>query len=433
MRPFSLLSLALLLGFLGLAATRRSRFLLVFVGIILGLHTFSSVALEPWLSRYGAPVQAGLWYGQIVTFVYFARISRGLSPGPVYRTLVTWPASWFSASIFLALPWGVTAALGFTPWAPWLPFAIAAYGFLQSSFTRHERRRIVLDGADAGPLGRYDRRIRTLLRSLRHAEAPLRLVQITDPHLGPFMSEERLRKICERAVREAPDLILLTGDFLTFETQRSPDPLARALAPLSALPGRVFACFGNHDHESPELVKEALARAGVTLLLDEAAEVELPWGHVQIVGADHYWRGREEALQRLAARYPRVPGALRLWLLHDPSAFRCIPEGEADLVLSGHTHGGHLGLLSLGLPHTIVSAATSMPDHGLWARGRDRIYVHRGTGHYGFPLRVGVPAEESVLEVFVEPEVLRAKSAAPGDAPATDQVAISSSPVPARG
>jgi hypothetical protein len=103
------------------------------------------------------------------------------------------------------------------------------------------------------------------------------------------------------------------------------------------------------------------------------------------------------------------------------------------LVLSGHTHGGHLGLLSLGLPHTIVSAATSMPDHGLWARGRDRIYVHRGTGHYGFPLRVGVPAEESVLEVFVEPEVLRAKSAAPGDAPATDQVAISSSPVPARG
>lgn len=91
--------------------------------------------------------------------------------------------------------------------------------------------------------------------------------------------------------------------------------------------------------------------------------------------------------------------SLRLWLLHDPGAFSAIPEGEADLVLSGHTHGGHLGLLSLGLPHTIVSAATKMPDHGLWARGRDRLYVHRGTGHYGFPLRIGVPAEESVLEI----------------------------------
>jgi predicted MPP superfamily phosphohydrolase len=90
-------------------------------------------------------------------------------------------------------------------------------------------------------------------------------------------------------------------------------------------------------------------------------------------------------------------------MLHDPGAFRCIPEGEADLVFSGHTHGGHLGLLSLGFSHTIVSAATSMPDHGVWARGRDRLYVHRGTGHYGFPLRVGVPAEESVLEVFWKP------------------------------
>jgi ribosomal protein L6P/L9E len=57
--------------------------------------------------------------------------------------------------------------------------------------------------------------------------------------------------------------------------------------------------------------------------------------------------------------------------------------------------------LSLGFSHTIVSAATRMPDHGVWARGRDRLYVHRGNGHYGFPLRVGVPAEESVLEVFV--------------------------------
>ena len=89
--------------------------------------------------------------------------------------------------------------------------------------------------------------------------------------------------------------------------------------------------------------------------------------------------------------------------------FELIPEGEADLVLSGHTHGGHLGLLSLGLSHTIVSAATSMPDHGLWARGTDRLYVHRGTGHYGFPLRVGVPAEESVLEVFVAPAATAAE------------------------
>jgi predicted MPP superfamily phosphohydrolase len=402
MRPFSLVSLALLLATMGLVLARRNRFLAVFVGTILGLHTFSSSVLEPSLSRYSPVVEGLLWYAQPATFLYFSRFLRRSSPGPVYRTLVSWPASWFSASVFLALPWAVTAALGFEPWAPWLPFLVAGYGFLQSTFTRSERRRIVLDGVDAGPLARYEHRIRNLLRSLRHEERPLRIVQISDPHLGPFMSEARLEGICARAVKEDPDLVLLTGDFLTIETQRSPDPLARALMPLSALRGRVFACFGNHDHECPELVKEALTRAGVELLIDEAAEVSLAWGHVQIIGADHHWRGREQALSALAARYPRRAGALRLWLLHDPGAFRCIPEGEADLVLSGHTHGGHVGLLSVGLAHTIVSAATSMPDHGLWARGRDRLYVHRGTGHYGFPLRVGVPAEESVLEVFVE-------------------------------
>jgi predicted MPP superfamily phosphohydrolase len=86
-------------------------------------------------------------------------------------------------------------------------------------------------------------------------------------------------------------------------------------------------------------------------------------------------------------------------LLHDPGAFRHVPDGEADLVFGGHTHGGQLGLLVFGLPHTFVSAFTQVPDHGLWALGRNRLYVHRGTGHYGFPLRVGVPAEESLLKV----------------------------------
>ncbi len=401
MRPFLVVSLAAYLATLAVALLYRHRFFAMFAGIVLGIHTLSSTVLEPILSGYGKPVEVGLWYAQLITYLYFLRFGRVSAPAGAYRVLVSWPASWFSASTFLALPWAAATALGFSPWFPWLPFAIAAFGFLQSSFTRREKRRILLDGSDAGPLARYEHRVRTLLRTLASEARPLRVVQITDPHLGPFMSERRLREICRRAVEEKPDLILLTGDFLTVESQQSPDPLARALAPLSAMKGRVFACFGNHDHECPELVDDALRRADVELLLDRAVDVDLPWGLVQIVGADHRFRGREQALSALARAYPRRAGALRLWLLHDPSAFHCIPEGEADLVLSGHTHGGHLGLLSLGLPHTIVSAATSIPDHGVWARGRDRLYVHRGTGHYGFPLRVGVPAEESVLEIYV--------------------------------
>jgi predicted MPP superfamily phosphohydrolase len=215
------------------------------------------------------------------------------------------------------------------------------------------------------------------------------------------MSVSRLRRISERAVEASPDLVLLTGDFLTMESQSDPDLLLSALEPLRALPGRVFACHGNHDHEAPSVVARALARNGIQLLVDDSHELETEAGHhVQIVGMDFVWRDRKAHLERVCAEHPRRPGKTRIVLLHDPGAFRHLPAGEGDLVLAGHTHGGQVGLLSLGLSWTFLRLfGDKIPDHGFWARGTDRMYIHRGTGHYGFPLRLGVPAEESVLRV----------------------------------
>ena len=231
---------------------------------------------------------------------------------------------------------------------------------------------------------------------------PLRLVQISDPHLGPFMSVARLRAICERAVAAQPDLVLLTGDFLTMESQSSVEPLRQALAPLAALPGRVYACRGNHDLEAPAIVDAALRHNGIRLLVDEAATAKTPWGEVELLGFDFTFREREAHLNRVTARHPRRGDRLRIALLHDPSAFRFLPPAAADLVLSGHTHGGQLGLVSIGGSWT-VPRLVDVPDHGLWARGRNRMYIHRGTGHYGFPLRLGVPAEEGVIHVHWQP------------------------------
>ena len=138
---------------------------------------------------------------------------------------------------------------------------------------------------------------------------------------------------------------------------------------------------------------------GIRLLVDESVVVETGAGRVQVVGADHRWTARDAHLRELVRAHPRVPDALRLLLLHDPSSFPFVPDGEADLVLSGHTHGGQLGLLSLGLEWTFLSSFEGMPDHGFWGLGQNRLYVHKGTGHYGYPLRLGVPAEESVLRI----------------------------------
>ena len=148
-------------------------------------------------------------------------------------------------------------------------------------------------------------------------------------------------------------------------------------------------------------VTAALAANGVRLLVDDEALVETPVGPVQIVGADWYREGRKEKLPALLARFPRRPGHLRLLLLHDPRNFHDVPKGEVDLTLSGHTHGGQIGLVSLGLDWTVLSRSP-WPDHGLFGHGKGRLYVHRGTGFYGFPLRIGVPGEASVLELVTE-------------------------------
>ncbi|MFM7140838.1 MAG: metallophosphoesterase [Alphaproteobacteria bacterium] len=243
-------------------------------------------------------------------------------------------------------------------------------------------------------------RIRSRRRSRRPPpdRSTLRVAQITDPHLGPWQPVARLRKRIAALLDREPDLVLLTGDFLTMEGAGTPGALAEALSPLRGAPGRCFAIFGNHDHECPDEVRHAMAVNGVRLLVDEEAVVETRVGPVQIVGADFVGRGRRRHLRDLVARLPRRDGHLRLLLLHDPSAFAHLPPGEVDLALSGHTHGGQVGLVSVGLDWTVLRRSP-FPDHGLFAHGPSRLYVHRGTGFYGFPLRIGVPGEHSVLEL----------------------------------
>jgi uncharacterized protein len=365
----------------------------IFVGVLVGIYSLLAVALAPWL-RPVLPLFVAL---HVTVYVNFLALSRPRMRSFPYRVLVSWPSAFFSAGTLLALPWALVAAAGIHPWGVWIPYLLAAIGVAQSMTTKREIVDLVVSGtagetpsAPLGPHPRGDHRV----------PRPLHIVQISDPHLGPFMSVARLRKIAERAVEAKPDLVFLTGDFLTMESQSDPDLLRDALAPLKAIEGKVFACHGNHDLEAPALVSLALAKNGIDLLVDDARDVMTEAGPVQILGMEFSYRDRAARLARVCLEHPRTPGALRIVLLHDPGAFRHLPAGEGDLVLSGHTHGGQLGLVSLGLSWTFLRLfGLRFPDHGFWARGTDRMWVHRGTGHYGFPLRIGVPGEESLLRI----------------------------------
>ena len=411
------LALVVALGVPGWAYVARGRTYAIFAGIVLAFSFPGALVaytrFGPLLGEAWVPwLTASFAYGIVATGIHMAHLVNARLRGRAFRVLVSVPGQTFTAAGFmggvwmlaLVVPRAIAGALGWTDavtllrWLDLAPFVAAVISVATSLRPAEEWVRIPIGGAPSEtfervPVERHRRRT-----PAPHPARPLRIVQITDPHLGPWQPVARLQRHIERLLTHDPDLVLLTGDFLTMEGKGSPGSLAEALRPLAPFAERSFAIFGNHDHESPEEVRSALEGNGIRLLLDDEAIAKTAAGDVQIVGADYVGRGREAHLQELLARFPARPDHLRLLLLHDPLGFRAVPDGEVDLTLSGHTHGGQVGLVSFGVDWTVLSRSR-WPDHGLFAQGSNRLYVHRGTGFYGFPLRVGVPGELSVLEL----------------------------------
>jgi predicted MPP superfamily phosphohydrolase len=369
--------------------------------------------LRAWAPRAAALVDGLVDYGIVAASVHLLALVRPRLRSPPFRLAVSIPGLAFLAAGFLAGLWslallplrgmlallGCVRALALLRPLDLVPFAVIGFSLVTSTRLVPEVVRIPLAADGPAELTRLpvERHRRRAPQPL--ARRPLRIVQIADPHLGPWQPVALLRRRLAELLTHEPDLVLLTGDFLTMEGAAARGALAEALAPLREYATRAFAILGNHDHECIDEVRHALGATGATLLVDAEAVVETAVGPVQLLGADWVARGRREHIRALLARFPRRAGHLRLLLLHDPSVFRHVPRGAVDLALAGHTHGGQLGLVSIGFDWTVLRR-TAWPDHGLFGCGSNRLYVHRGTGFYGFPMRIGVPGEASLLEVI---------------------------------
>jgi predicted MPP superfamily phosphohydrolase len=399
----------------------RGRAYATFGAVVLALALPGALAvhmrvLETFPPIAGAWLDAAFLYGLAAAGTHLAALVRPQLRRRAFRFLVSIPGMVFLAAGFLAGVWlllllpvratlwlaGWDGALAALRWLDLAPFVVAVLSVVTSTRLVPEIVRVSIagDGPDEVvrvPVERYRRRAPAPL-----TRRPLRIVQVSDPHLGPWQPVAKLRRRIDELVDHEPDLVVVTGDLLTMEGAATPGALAEALAPLQRATGRAVAILGNHDHEALSEVCGALAANGVRLLVDDEAVIETAVGPVQIVGADYVGRGRREHIQALLARFPRRPEHVRLFLLHDPRGFQYVPKGDVDLTLSGHTHGGQVGLVSAGIDWTVLKR-TAWPDHGLFAHGPNRLYVHRGTGFYGFPLRIGVPGEASLLELVVEP------------------------------
>lgn len=224
----------------------------------------------------------------------------------------------------------------------------------------------------------------------------LRVAHLSDIHVGGAMDRARLREVAALTNAARPDLVLHTGDFLTHRSGDFDAPLYEALAEIKAPYGQ-WACLGNHDFDNPDRFSRKLAKAGVTVLRNQLVTLQIDGHPLEILGLDYIFaRAERDAQTHRLVSSLAPPQAPRLLLNHDPRAFSGLPDGCADLVFSGHTHGGHIGI-QLGTHALTVVGLAGIPDQGIFRRGDMRMFVTRCVGFYGYPMRVGIPPEIALL------------------------------------
>jgi predicted MPP superfamily phosphohydrolase len=222
----------------------------------------------------------------------------------------------------------------------------------------------------------------------------LRIVQLTDIHVGNFMKQAKLEWYV-RAVNDLkPDIVALTGDFIG----SSPQFISACAAALEKLDARdgVFACLGNHDNwVGAHRITEALQAAGVQVLRNEGRTLWLKGAPLNIAGVDDPWRGKADFDRALSMTDPNAP---TIMLCHQPDLFPAVVQRGIDLTLAGHYHGGQVKMQFLGMA---VSPAHLISEfvEGLHVRGRSQLYVSRGIGITGPPVRLNAPPEITLLHL----------------------------------
>lgn len=219
-----------------------------------------------------------------------------------------------------------------------------------------------------------------------------RIVHLSDIHHSPFTSRQQIERAVETASRLQPDIIALTGDYISHDREYAA-PCAELLGRLRARHG-VFAVLGNHDHwtDAP-LITDLFRAEGITVLINQGMRFEKNGASFWLAGVDDTMVGLEDLPLALAgSRHEEM----KLVLAHNPIILRRAARAGVDLVLSGHTHGGQVSLRS-------EKNASGRPRRrllkGLARQGNTQIYVTRGLGTVVLPVRFGCPPEVSLLEL----------------------------------
>lgn len=230
-----------------------------------------------------------------------------------------------------------------------------------------------------------------------------RVAQISDLHFRPYTGEREIAAAVQAVNNASPDLIVLTGDYVTSTWlfhlgQRTADGIEDCAAILKDLhaPYGVYAILGNHDWGTDaERIADALRLAGIRVLQNESVAIERDGARLWIVGTDCAYVNRAD-LDRALAGVPADEPVLLL--AHEPDFADFAAFYPVDLQLSGHSHGGQIVAPGIGAPY--------LPPMGRkYVRGRYKIrkmqlYTNRGIGVGGAPVRFNAPPEVTVARLF---------------------------------
>ena len=339
----------------------------------------------PWKGALGAVV------GLLGVLAIAPRIARRVLGVRDVRPLAWLGAIWMGIFFYLLHLFGLSdlVLLG-------LGVDRASHGATQAVAVSLATGALVLGGTLSMATGPRVRRVQVALERWPRALHGFRIVQISDLHLSLTAGRRFAEKITRLCNGLEPDLIAVTGDLVDGGVRE----LSEAVMPLAELQARhgVFFVTGNHEHYAgagkwarkvTELGMQVLRNRHVTIGQGQTA-FHLAGTNDRTSG-QHRTSSGEDLPGALEGIRPGLPVVL---LAHNPKSFEDASARGVDLQLSGHTHGGQLWPFGL-----LVRLQTRFVA-GLYREGRSQLYVSRGTGYWGPPMRVCAPAE--ITEVIIK-------------------------------
>lgn len=258
-------------------------------------------------------------------------------------------------------------------------------------------------------------RIKLPFQNLPNSFKGLKIAHISDIHAGSFTDKEAVIKGVQKIMDQKPDLILFTGDIVNNKSDEMDDYI-EVFQKLSA-PLGVFSVLGNHDYgdyhqwDSPEekiqnleKLKQTYSALGWRLMLDENVVIDKEGEKIAVIGVQNIsGKSRFRSYGSLPKAYNGLEKSqFKILLSHDPSHWDSEVRkdySDIDLMLSGHTHGMQFGVEIPGFKWSPVQYVYKQWA-GLYNEGSQKLYVNRGFGFIGYPGRVGILPEISIIELI---------------------------------